>query len=185
MNVTIAESLARELHKFQRYTTPASNRPYSEHLEDVVAVLGEFNVHDEDIIAAAWLHDAVEDTEADVDFLLAQGIPLYVVALVDAVTDRPGSDRHARHALTYPRIARIPDAVTLKLSDRIANARVAKTLNPRLLSIYRKEHTGFRAALNVQGPTHRHAVLWAAMWTELHRVLEDFSPPSPDSTESR
>jgi len=43
-----------------------------------------------DVIAAALLHDVLEDTELTRDDLLAAGIPVDVIDVVDAVTKRAG-----------------------------------------------------------------------------------------------
>jgi (p)ppGpp synthase/HD superfamily hydrolase len=68
----------------------------------VVNTLREFNHNDEELLAAAWLHDIIEDTSCrPLDLCIAK-IPPYTIALVDAVTDRPGANRRERHVLTYP-----------------------------------------------------------------------------------
>jgi (p)ppGpp synthase/HD superfamily hydrolase len=140
---TRAESIATQAHANQKYGTG----PYTDHLEAVVNVLKEFGHHSEELLGAAWLHDVLEDTDCTPWMILSGGIPLYVLALVDAVTDRPGKNRAERHALTYPRIARIPDAVTLKLADRLANVRASAECRPDLLKMYAREQPEFIAAM--------------------------------------
>ncbi len=57
--VAIARKLATMVHmdRGQRY----DDAPYSVHLTDVFDVLLEFDYIEKDLLAAAWLHDAVED----------------------------------------------------------------------------------------------------------------------------
>lgn len=107
-------------------------------------------IEDEETRAAAWLHDVLEDTVCTAGILYRASIPPYVVALVDAVTNKPGANRAARHVLTYPRIARIPAAVTLKLADRIANVR-ASLHHKSFAAMYLREHAAFREALVKHG----------------------------------
>lgn len=135
--------LAFRYHAAQKY----GSHPYTVHLTDVINTLREFNHSDEELLAAAWVHDIIEDTGCCVLDLCIAKIPPYTVALVDAVTDRPGKNRAERHALTYPRIARMPDAVTLKLADRLANVRASVADRPDLLRMYAREHLEFINAM--------------------------------------
>lgn len=155
--LSTARSTATHWHADQKYGT----EPYTVHLAAVESVLREFGHADnEELLAAAWLHDILEDTPATIADLVVREIPPYVIALVDAVTDQPGKNRAERHALTYPRIARIPDAVTLKLSDRLVNIRASVERRPDLLKMYRAEHAEFRDALKVY---NRDANIWLAL----------------------
>lgn len=141
--LSIATALAAHYHAAQKY----GSEPYTAHLQDVVNVLREFKHNDEELLAAAWLHDILEDTYCRMLDLYIAKVPPYTVALVDAVTDRPGKNRAERHVITYPRIARIPDAVTLKLADRLANVRVSVEKRPDLLKMYAREHLEFITAM--------------------------------------
>lgn len=132
-------------HGEQKY----GDKPYYVHLASVVEELGRMEVQDEEVRAAAWLHDVLEDTACTPEDLYRASMTPYTIALVDAVTDRPGKNRDARHVLTYPRIARMPDAVTLKLADRIANVRAS--LHTRYAPMYLREHVDFRDALVKHG----------------------------------
>lgn len=138
-----AADLAIHYHVSQKY----GSHPYTVHLTDVVTTLQEFNHNDEELLAAAWLHDILEDTDCRVLDLCIAKVPPYTIALVDAVTDRHGANRKERHILTYPRIARMPDAVTLKLADRLANVRASAERRPDLLKMYAGEHLEFITAM--------------------------------------
>ncbi len=154
-----ARALAEIVHAQQKY----GNRPYLNHLADVVGVLGEYGFSDDSaLMAAAWLHDAIEDTAAT-PVQIATLISPEVADLVWAVTDEPGDTRHARKLATYPKIRNTPHSVALKLADRIANVRASSKSRPKL-DIYREEHLEFRRALWREGE-------FVDMWAELYATL--------------
>ena len=158
-NSTIAEAIefAERAHGLQKY----GDLPYTEHLHDVFSTLLEFGWYDDDdLLAAAYLHDVLEDTSTTVAELEAQfGMP--VAALVEMVTNEPGRNRAERHAKTYPKI-RGAETIALKLADRISNARCAAKNRPDLLLMYRAEYPEFQVALRHQS-TNAHAGMWAAL----------------------
>lgn len=151
--VQAAEALARKAHDGQTY----DGVPFADgHLAKVVEVAREiadacqFTVHEtETLLAAAWLHDVLEDTMtlwSDV----ASACGDEVMRLVLAVTDEPGKDRKERKARTYPKIRAAGRlAVALKLADRIANVRAscAPGASHSFLKMYRTEHIEFTKAL--------------------------------------
>lgn len=130
------------------------------HLAAVRQVLQDFG-YDGDFALAAWLHDTVEDTAVTVE-QLEQEFGARVAALVWAVTGI-GANRKERNAAAYAKMAALPDAVTVKLADRIANSEASARNSPRLLAMYREELAGFTAALGEHGD--------AAMWERLRRAL--------------
>jgi len=165
---TKAIDIAMNAHKGQSY---GPGTPYHVHLSDVADVLREFGFGDnDDLMSAAWLHDVIEDTNETEKSLFVCGINIYTIALVDAVTDRPGRNRAERHAATLPRIARMPEAVTLKLADRIANVRACIANGDKRLEMYRKEFDRFQEAL-WRGYTEDNATL--RMWTTLVSLMEE------------
>lgn len=108
-HVEDAIALANELHAGQ---LDKSGRPYAGHLERVarkVRFSGGTWVHE----AAAWLHDSIEDTFADADYLLRRGVPQTVVDIVVTLTHPKGVAN-----LTYwLAIAQDPDTVLVKNAD--------------------------------------------------------------------
>lgn len=137
--------------------------PYITHVAAVVAVLVEFGYGEEqNVLAAAWLHDVVEDTDVILEDLTTFGPA--VLTMVEAVTNSPGSNRADRHALTYPRIRVFQESIVVKLADRIANMRVSKEQgNVRLWKMYVDEYPYFRKML--QAPQHA-----TRMWTCLDEL---------------
>lgn len=160
--VQLAKQIAVAAHAQQMY----GSKPYAYHLQSVHDTLvfdfGQW--HNPDLLAAAWLHDVLEDTAESPMSLLDSGVNAYVLALVDAVTDQAGKSREARHLLTYPRVVRLPEAVALKLADRIANCRNSGFMRKDKMEMYRREHRGFRQALFVPPQ-------WQNQWALLDDLL--------------
>ena len=161
--IQIASLFAAEKHKDQKY---GSNN-YTSHLSDVVRTLKEFGVTDVDMLSAAWLHDVVEDTDTSVDEIKNM-FNDRVADLVWRVTNEPGKNRAERHEKTYAKIKASPDALRLKLADRIANVRTSKVDNEKLFKMYKKEYKGFKNELYSSG-------LHEDMWNELDRLINETS----------
>lgn len=131
--VAVAKCLAIEAHAYQMY----GDLPYRRHLEDVVSTLYEVT-DQEEILAAGWLHDAIEDTELSLE-TIRNRTSVYVGDLVWAVTG-VGKNRKERLADVMVKIPRVPGAALLKLADRYSNVRAnVKEGNSGLFSMYKKE----------------------------------------------
>jgi guanosine-3',5'-bis(diphosphate) 3'-pyrophosphohydrolase len=63
--ITAAESFAMDKHGSM--TRSDGITPYFDHLQGVVNRLKNIGVSDEEILAAAWLHDTIEDTNTTFD----------------------------------------------------------------------------------------------------------------------
>ncbi|MGW6390395.1 HD domain-containing protein [Streptomyces sp. NPDC055103] len=90
--------------------------PYVEHVRAVAAGLVPFG---DDLVMAGLLHDVIEDTAWTAERLRDAGVPDRVVALVEAVTNRPGLSYEAKLHL----IAEDPDATLVKIADNAHNSR--------------------------------------------------------------
>jgi (p)ppGpp synthase/HD superfamily hydrolase len=150
---------AKVFHRNQKY----GNEPYTKHLEDVVSVLKRFGINNNTILAAAWLHDAVEDTLLTVE-MVEQEFGNDVASLVYAVTREPGNNRKERNAKTYPKIKAQPDAIYLKLADRIANVQASIENNIKKLKLYQNEFPDFKIALKHSGGSDE-------MWNYLEELI--------------
>lgn len=62
-----AENFAKERHS--TIIRKEGMTPYYEHLAGVVARLKNLGITDEDVLASAWLHDIIDDTETSFDEL--------------------------------------------------------------------------------------------------------------------
>ncbi|MFJ9863498.1 HD domain-containing protein [Streptomyces sp. NPDC101165] len=108
------ESLARTAHAGQ---TDKAGRPYAEHLAavaDGVRARGG----DAEQIAAAWLHDSVEDDALSEEWLTAAALTPRTKAIVRAVTKRTGEEPEAYAR----RILATPGALLVKQADLAHNA---------------------------------------------------------------
>ena len=133
---------AERFHLNQKY----GNEAYIKHLEDVVIILKRFGIKSSFVLAATWLHDAVEDTPLTIE-TVKEDFGDGVARLVYAVTTEPGKNRKERNAKTYPKIAAQPEAIYLKLADRIANVEASWGNNKEKLTMYQKEFPAFQKAL--------------------------------------
>lgn len=89
--VEAASNLASDAH---RGALDKAGRPYIGHPERVARAVRRMG-GDDNAVAAAWLHDVVEDTGITLDDLRARGFPEDVVLDVDALTHRRGETRPA------------------------------------------------------------------------------------------
>jgi len=118
--VARAELVARAAHKDQEY----GEQPYSVHLEDVVRRIKQIT-DDPELIAAAWLHDTVEDSPVVTIDDIRQLFGTRVADVVWAVTAY-GDDRETKMANVIEKIARTPGADLVKSADRLSNASASK-----------------------------------------------------------
>ncbi|MFI6060310.1 HD domain-containing protein [Streptomyces sp. NPDC051286] len=115
-NPTLAEveAIARTAHADQK---DKAGRPYAEHLAAVAEGVRVRGGTDEQI-AAAWLHDAVEDEVLSEEWLARAALPQQVKDMVLAVTKRDGEDL----AAYTRRILATPGTLLIKESDLAHNA---------------------------------------------------------------
>ena len=100
-----------------------SQQSYSDHLASVASIVASVS-EDAEMIAAAWLHDVVEDTPAtlyDVETAFGKEVALLVENLTDVSKPSDGN-RAARKAIDRQHTATGPSrAKTVKLADLIDN----------------------------------------------------------------
>jgi (p)ppGpp synthase/HD superfamily hydrolase len=132
-----AKTLAVDAHKNQKYGV----HPYATHLADVVARVKTIT-QDPEIIAAAWLHDIVEDTDVTLE-QIKQQFGDNVANIVWAVTGR-GENRKEKMANAIAKIAQTPGSELVKSADRLSNVSASLPSglanNPKKLKMYRDEH---------------------------------------------
>ncbi|MDA8139781.1 MAG: HD domain-containing protein [Desulfobacteraceae bacterium] len=129
--------------------------PYIEHPEAVAAIVASVTA-DPCIIAAALLHDVVEDTPIqldDIDRIFGHR----VMELVEQVTDvsRPSDgNRKARKDLDRLHLAKAdPDGQTIKLADLIDNIGSIVSHDPGFARVYMAEKRELLAVLTAGHPT--------------------------------
>ncbi|MEU9341461.1 HD domain-containing protein [Streptomyces sp. NPDC048278] len=114
LSLADVETLARTAHAAQ---TDKAGRPYAEHLAavaDGVRARGG----DPDQIAAAWLHDAVEDHALTEEWLDTAALSPRTKAIVLALTKHPGEPPESY----AHRVRTTPGALLVKEADLAHNA---------------------------------------------------------------
>lgn len=118
-----------------------SGQPYDVHLRAVAGLVSSVS-RDENLIAAAWLHDTVEDTPATFEDIEREFGP-DVTELVKELTDvsKPGDGNRAnRKAIDRQHLAGAsPRAKTVKLADLIDNCEDICRNDPRFGRVFLEE----------------------------------------------
>lgn len=113
---TAAHAAAAQLRKY-------TNEPYIVHPREVAKIVGTIP-HSYEMLAAAWLHDVVEDTGVTIEVIRAE-FGEDIAELVGWLTDvsRPEQgNRATRKAIDRAHTAMAPaDAQSIKLADLISN----------------------------------------------------------------
>ena len=146
--VARAREFAIRAHKRIDHTRKYNKQPYDVHLKAVADLVASVS-DDAESIAAAWLHDTVEDTPATFGEIEAE-FGANVARLVAELTDvsKPGDgNRQVRKAIDRGHLAKAsPRAKTVKLADVIDNCADICKHDSRFAKIYVAE---VRALLDV------------------------------------
>jgi len=151
-----ATELVRVKFEDKRY----GDQEYLYHLFAVLQLVIPRTPHqDDEIRAAAILHDIIEDTDVTREDLERDFGPR-VARIVWGVTDGEGKTRRERHQAVYQKLQADDDALLVKLCDRYANvSHCWKTQSP-LLFMYHREYPEFRKELRKADPLPMHRHLW-------------------------
>jgi myo-inositol-1(or 4)-monophosphatase len=128
LSIKQAHAFALERHKghYRKFT----KEPYIRHPEQVVCILAMYDV-DEDILAAAMLHDVVEDTYTtiyEIKDTFGETIGDLVEELTSDAKDKKTLSKKIYMSNTMNSMS--SDAFTIKLADRLHN--VMGLLDPRM-----------------------------------------------------
>jgi len=125
--VRAAEDLAAEAHAGQTRGHGLEDVPYLEHPRAIAARVAALEGSTPAMVAAAWLHDTIEDTPTTAAEI-AERVSPEVAEIVGWLTDKytkeahPDLNRKARKERERQRLAGAPvEARTLKLLDRLSN----------------------------------------------------------------
>ncbi|MFH0175689.1 HD domain-containing protein [Streptomyces cacaoi] len=143
LTLSEVESLARAAHQGQ---TDKAGRPYAEHLQAVAEGV-RARGGDAEQIAAAWLHDAVEDDALSETWLDEAALSDRTKAVVLAVTKRAGETPEAYAG----RILATPGALLVKEADLAHNADPARlaVLDAATRARLTEKYTRMRALLGL------------------------------------
>ena len=118
-----------------------TGEPYFSHLEEVASYVEAAGFSSE-VVAAAYLHDTLEDTEVTIPQLHAY-FGFRVMNLVHQVTDvsRPNDgNRKFRKARDRAHLAEAdPSGASIKLADLISNTRSIVAHDPKFARVYLQE----------------------------------------------
>lgn len=146
-----AKIFAMNAHNSIAHKRKYTNEPYYVHPERVAKLVATVTV-DAEVIAAAWLHDVLEDVapknENFNEDAIRQSLGERVLQLVLEVTDvsKPeDGNRAKRKAMDREHLANASnDGKTIKLADLIDNCIDISKHDPHFAKVFRKE-----AALNL------------------------------------
>ena len=139
------EALARTAHEGQ---TDKAGRPYAEHLQAVAEGV-RARGGDAEQIAAAWLHDAVEDDALSEQWLTEAALSRRTKDIVRALTKQAGEPPETYAA----RILATPGALLVKEADLAHNADPARlaVLDPPTRKRLTEKYARMRTLLGLVG----------------------------------
>lgn len=107
-----AEAYARKAHYEQ---VRDDGLPYIVHPALVASLIMQVT-HDQEMIAAAWLHDTIEDTDTTYEDLVRE----FGQGVADLVNEVTHEGKHDHKGYYFPRL-KTARGVILKFADRLAN----------------------------------------------------------------
>lgn len=125
------------INQRRKYT----GEPYITHPEAVAEIVRAVP-HTEEMLAAAWLHDTVEDTEAtfaEVEAMFGVEVCCLVEQLTDVSSAHDGLREHRKEMDRRHMERASPAAKTVKLADLIHNSESIVRMNPKFAKVYLEE----------------------------------------------
>jgi hypothetical protein len=149
-----AQDFATNAHKRIDHRRKYTKQVYTVHLASVARIVASVT-DDQEMIAAAWLHDVVEDTPAtlyDIETSFGFGVAELVENLTDISKPSDGN-RQQRKEIDRRHIAEASSrAKTVKLADLIDNCRDICKHDPRFAVTFLKEMNAMLAVLTDGDP---------------------------------
>lgn len=140
-----------------------TGEPYINHPAEVVLILERAGVIQPEMLAAAWLHDVVEDTGVTIEVIRAE-FGQCVATLVEGLTDvsKPeDGNRKKRKAIDRAHTAKqSPACKTIKLADLISNTQSIVKRDPEFAKVYLAE----KRLLLDEALRHGDTFLWRQAW---------------------
>lgn len=148
-------------------------RPYIEHPARVAARAMFLEDSTPEEVAAAWLHDVLEDCAVTADDLRSEGIPESTIVLVQELTNpsqsHPHLRRRQRKEIDRQHLSHVSrEAKRIKLIDRIDNLGDLQACDADFRGLYVAESV--LLAKSLQGVDN-------VLLDELHRQIEAFGFP--------
>ena len=165
---TLALGFAMCAHRKQKrkYT----DDPYAMHCESVARIVAEYT-DDEAVVAAACIHDVLEDTEvtaAELRDVFGERITLLVIEVTDASRLEDGN-REVRKRIDRDHLARSsPEGATIKLADLIHNTSSIVKYDKGFARAYLKEKELLLEVLK-----HGNRALWERAYATLQEAQRE------------
>lgn len=172
--VSRASSYAVQAHIRINHRRKYSLEPYDVHLKDVADIVSSVT-NDPEVIAAAWLHDIVEDTPTtflDLEREFGPTLADLVCELTDVSRPSDGN-RATRKTLDRTHLAKAsPRSKTVKLADLIDNCRDICANDPDFAKVYLTEMAALLDVLH-----EGHPLLYSRALKLMHTQAEKLGLP--------
>ncbi len=150
-----ARTFATAAHAAVKHLRKYTNEAYSVHPAAVAKLVGSVP-HTDEMVAAAFLHDVVEDTGVTIELVRAE-FGEEVADLVGWLTDvsRPtDGNREIRKAIDRAHSAKAPPAAqTIKLADILDNSSTIEAHDPDFARVFRHEKRRLLEVMDKGDPT--------------------------------
>ena len=137
-----AQIFAIAAHTAVQQKRKYTGEPYIVHPAEVASIVASVEGSTPDMVAAAWLHDVVEDTGVtltDIHMNFGPEIAVLVSWLTD-VSEQHDGNRAKRKAIDREHTAQAPaEAQTIKLADLISNSKSIMAHDPDFARVYLAE----------------------------------------------
>ena len=175
-----AREYAINAHKRIDHRRKYTQHPYSVHLGAVARLVSSVS-DDPEMIAAAWLHDVVEDTSAtlyDIELEFGKSVAALVEDLTDVSKPSDGN-RTTRKAIDRQHLAHAsPKAKTVKLADLIDNCQDICKNDKRFARVFLEEMDPLLNVLQ-EGDAALYELAqktYAKCWRDLDKYAEAANP---------
>lgn len=176
--VNKAFTFASAAHAAVGQTRKHSGAPYIVHPVEVCAIVSTVEDHTPEMLAAALLHDTVEDTEVShelIEAMFGKVVMNHVHWLTD-ISKKSDGNRKTRKAIDRAHTHAAPrQAQTIKVADLIANMRDIGEQDPHFAVVFMKEKRLLLEGMNADEK------LMKAAWEILHEYEEKIHGKKLDS----
>lgn len=156
-----------------------THQPYYVHPQAVAQMISQVEGATDHMIAAAYLHDVIEDTHltpSDVHRMFGLVVTNMVMELTDQFTDPAQGNRATRKHYECARLATASAATqTIKYADLIDNTQSIVTRDPRFAPVYLAEKRRLLEAMD-KGDRELHRQAWELL-TQAEAHLEHHTFP--------
>lgn len=141
----------KHANQVRKYT----GEPYFSHLAEVAGITATVLGHDEVALAAAWLHDCVEDQSVTFE-QLEHKFGIAIATGVFALSDLAVGNRAERNAASRARLAGETGYIqTIKCADVISNVRSIRKHDAKFAAVYIPEKLAMLDVLSQADPNLR------------------------------